>query len=351
MQKILVMGGTGAMGIYLVPFLEDMGYEVHVTTRFDAQRTKSKNTKWIVGNAKEMNFLNNVLQINYDMIVDFMVYSTEEFRERVDLLLNRTGQYVFLSTYRVFADSESPLVEASPHLLYTSKDKHFLMTDEYSLAKARQEDILRANNRNNWTIVRPSITYSTTRFQFGTLEANVVMQRGLQGLPIIFPEEILSKRTTMTWAGDAAKFIALLIGNDQALSNDFNVVTNEAKTWAEVYKIYEDEIGLKLSLISLEGYIDVIGGEYQIKYDRMFDRVMDNTKVLATTGVNASSLVRLDVGLRKEIQNFIKNPSLKNPNYGLNGKIDRITGSRVSLKDAKIIDKLRYLKHFWLCPT
>ena len=29
-QKILILGGTGAMGVYLVPELLHMGYQVHV---------------------------------------------------------------------------------------------------------------------------------------------------------------------------------------------------------------------------------------------------------------------------------------------------------------------------------
>jgi len=348
MGKILVMGGTGAMGVYLVPFLEDLGYEVHVTTRSNIQRTQCSNIKWIIGNAKEIDFLNSLLKSNYDVIVDFMKYSTKEFEDRVDLLLNATNQYVFLSTYRVFADSQTPLTESSPRLLDVSKDKVFLTTDEYSLAKARQEDILMFSGKSNWTIVRPSITYSTNRFQLGTLEANVIMHRGLQGLPIIFSEEMLAKQTTMTWAGDAAKFIALLIGNDQALLNDFNVVTNETRTWAEVYNIYKDEIGLKLNVVSLKKYINITEKEYQIKYDRMFDRIMDNTKILVTTGVRPDSLVGLQIGLRKEIQNFLKKPIIKNHNYSLNGRIDRITGTRISLKGSNVKDKLKYVKSFLL---
>lgn len=346
-KKVLIMGGTGAMGIYLVPFLRDLEYEVHVTTRSNVQQSQHSNVKWIVGNAKKMDFLKSLLSSNYDAIVDFMVYSTEEFRERVDVLLNRTKQYVFISSYRVFADLESPLIESSPRLLDVSKDTPFLSTDEYSLAKARQEDILRFGNGRNWTIVRPSITYSTNRFQFGTLEANVIMQRGLQGLPIIFPEEMLTKQTTMTWAGDAAKFIALLIGNSQALSNDFNTVSSETKTWEEVYKVYESEIGLELKIISLDKYVDIVGGEYQIKYDRMFDRIMDNTKILFATGLEAKSLVKLEAGLKKEIQKFLKNPIIKVHNYSLNGRIDRVTGTRISLSDSSAKERLKYFKNFF----
>ena len=342
------MGGTGAMGIYLIPLLKECGYEVHVTTRSHIECSQEANVKWIVGNAKEITFLNSILQSDYDAIVDFMIYSTKAFRERINLLLSRTKQYVFIYSYRVFAGSQTPLTERSPRLLDISADETFLATDTYSLAKARQEDILKLENKNNWTIVRPSITYSKNRLQLGNLETNIIMSRGLQGLPVLFPEEMLNKQTTMTWAGDVAKLIMSLIGKNQALSNDFNVVTNETKTWAEVYDIYKDEIGLKLNIIPLEKYMAISKDKYQIKYVRMFDRVMDNTKILTATNLKADSFIELEVGLRKEIKAFINNPVIKSPNYSLNGRFDRISGTRISLEHATVKEKLKYLKNFLL---
>lgn len=32
MKKVLLLGGTGAMGIYLTPYLLDMGYKVDVVS-------------------------------------------------------------------------------------------------------------------------------------------------------------------------------------------------------------------------------------------------------------------------------------------------------------------------------
>lgn len=47
-----------------------------------------------------------------------------------------------------------PLTENSPRLLETVQDLEYKKTDEYALAKARQEDILYQSGFSNYTIVR-----------------------------------------------------------------------------------------------------------------------------------------------------------------------------------------------------
>ena len=61
--------------------------------------------------------------------------------------------------------------------LITYKDEEYLKTDEYALSKARQEDILHRSGKNNWTVIRPYITYSEIRLQLGVLEKELWLYR------------------------------------------------------------------------------------------------------------------------------------------------------------------------------
>lgn len=124
---------------------------------------------------------------------------TMQFAERFEMFLESTAHYIFLSTYRVYADKETPIREISPRLLDATTDMQYLSTEEYGLFKARCENILRASKYNNWTIVRPAITYSKYRFQLTTLEAYVFVRRCRQGLPSIVPEDALNVQATMSW--------------------------------------------------------------------------------------------------------------------------------------------------------
>jgi nucleoside-diphosphate-sugar epimerase len=156
-KKVLVLGGTGVMGAYLVPELESLGYQVDVVS-LDKVESSNPDIIYIQANAKDDLYLCKLLENKYDAIVDFMFYSTKEFANRFEMLLDNTDHYIFLSSYRVYADSATPIKETSPRLLDVSYDKEYLSTEDYSLTKAREEDILTSSRFTNWTIVRPAIT-------------------------------------------------------------------------------------------------------------------------------------------------------------------------------------------------
>lgn len=141
-MKILVLGGTGAMGVPVVKLLADKENEVYVTTRNLSAMNHGK-IHYITGNAQDVNFVKNIFRQRFDVIIDFMIYTPEIFRERMELFLANTGQYFFLSSARVYADAGKRLItEDCPRLLDVIQDKVYLKRDEYALAKAREEDML-----------------------------------------------------------------------------------------------------------------------------------------------------------------------------------------------------------------
>lgn len=341
MKKILLLGGTGAMGVYLQKYLaQEPNTQVYITSR-SAKKDKN-NIHYLCGDAHEYAFLENCLnKVQPDAVVDFMIWQTQQFKKVFSLLLKNTQHYLFLSSYRVFAE-QNPLTEKSPRLLDVCKDKEYLKTDEYALAKARQENILRQSGKNNWTILRPCITYSKTRFQLGCFEADVVCLRALQGLPLVLPTEMLDKKTTMTWAGNTAQLIAKLILNPQAYGEDFNLATTEYHTWREIADYYREILGVFVHEISLSEYVKVIGETCQLRYDRMFNRTLDNKKVLAVVGMKQEQFIPLKDGLRQELSYFKEHPTYKNVNVELNAKMDKICNTKISLEGLSIKEKLSY---------
>lgn len=190
-MNILVLGGTGAMGKPLVQYLKLSGHDVYVTSRQAHQ--SGENLHYIQGNAKDNEFLKSILSRDFDSIVDFMVYGSNELEKRLPLLLDSTKQYVFFSSSRVYAESDQPLIEASPRLLDVCRDPEYLKTDEYALAKTREENLLINSGTNNWTIIRPYITYNDQRLQLGVYEKENWLYRALHGRTIVFPADIANK--------------------------------------------------------------------------------------------------------------------------------------------------------------
>ena len=114
-KKIPVPGATGAMGCYLVPELLSMGYAVDGVTP-DHAVSDHPDLRYILTDASKNENLFPLLQNEYAGIVDFLIYSdpAKTFLPRRDKLLESTGHYLFLSSYRVYADKDAVTTEESP---------------------------------------------------------------------------------------------------------------------------------------------------------------------------------------------------------------------------------------------
>lgn len=303
-KNILVIGGTGVMGAYLVPELLRMGYCVDAVSRSSLD-SGNPNLKYIQANCLDLRTLQKVLKKKYDAIIDFMTYQTFQFAERFELLLSSTAHYLFLSSYRVYSDVEIPTLETSPRLLDIVQDNEFLETDDYSLAKARQENILRSSKFNNWTILRPAIIYSYKRFQLTTLEAPQILRRAAEGKKVFVPADAMNVQASMTWAGDVAKMISRIVLNPEAYQEAFTIASAEHHTWQEVAEYYRELIGLDYEVIDLDTYLGFFGNtktaKFQLKYDRCQQRIMDNNKLLRVTELNQSDFMSLRDGLKQEL--------------------------------------------------
>ncbi len=318
------------MGVYLVPELIKMGYSVDV---YSLEEVKSENDKlkYFVGNAVDMTVLKEILKTKYTAIVDFMIYTEAQFKERYELFLSATKQYVYLSSYRVYANEELPIKETSPRLfdVMEERDKDFFATPDYSLLKAKGEELLKNSGSKNWTIIRPAVTYSKRRLQLMTLEGVQFIPRTLKGKKVIVPKEALSVQGTMSWAGDVAKMIALLIENEKALGESFTVSTSEHHSWGEIADYYKELIGLEIVPVDTEIFLQVISAEqwrnacrYQLIYDRLFDRVIDNRKILEVTGLKQEDLMPLYEGLKLELSDINTNTNWINGSTATDERMD-----------------------------
>lgn len=346
-MRILLLGGTGAIGGHLSELLVNCGSEVVVTTR--KERKGREGISYVMGDAHDPLFLGEVLSKGWDAVIDFMLWSSCAFERVCSQLLSSCEHYIFLSSYRVFADS--PLItERSPRLLDVVEDREYLATDEYALAKARQEDILRRSGRINWTIVRPAITYSQGRFQLCTLECDTWFPLALSGHVVPLSEDMLAKTTTMTWGGDVAKMISLLIGRDDAKGEDFNVCTSKSARWNDVLEIYRAIIPFCVKRIPEGLYERTVGGVYQCRYDRLFNRVVDNSKIITFTGLRESDLLSIDEGIGREFSGFVRGECFQISLGRRLGRLDRVGGCFFFPKTVRAFEGFtfqRYLKYVY----
>ena len=342
------------MGVYLQEELASSGWEVVVTSR--RPHESRGGVTFLEGNAKDPQFLRLLAEQRYDAVVDFMTWSQGAFEDMLHILLEMSRQYVFLSSYRVFADSPV-ITESSARLVDVCPDGRYAAGDEYAIVKAREEDMLRFSGSSDWTIVRPAITYSKERFQLGTLEANEWLWRALQGLPVPMAREMLERECTLSWGRDVSCAIARLLGNPKAIGEDFNISTAKHQPWDKVLDLYGSIFDFKVKEVPLEKYERYccwgdrsLGYCPQLRYDRLLDRVLDNSKVLSVTGMREADFSDIGKGLAHEFEIFLKNPSFPaGVSAYAQGGLDRACGHPAALGiaascDGGIRGVLRYMK-------
>lgn len=327
-MKILILGGTGAMGSHLVELFANTETEVFVTSR-RGRESKYTNISYFTGDAMDLDFLRSILVNKWDAIVDFMAYSTGLLASRYELFLNSTDQYIFLSSSRVYANSEEPLTETSPRLLDISIDKQYLQTDEYAIAKARQEDIFIKSNYENWTIIRPYITYAEDRLQLGNLEKESWLSRAVLGKRVILIDDIYNKNTTLTYGLDVAKGIKAIIGKKETLGHIFHITSNKTIKWSDVADIYmnvlEEHFGKRplITFVDSSKLIDIGYLQYQIIYDRIYNRRFDNSKI--SNFINVEDFTDPKDGLGNSLRSFLENKKFGKIYWGLVGREDKLT--------------------------
>lgn len=348
-RRVLLLGGTGAMGAHLTRILVGQGDDVYVTTR--NCRLSEKGITYMQGDAHDTEFLDGLLQESWDAIVDFMVYHTEEFSLRVSQLLKATKQYIFISSARVYGPTTSPdelINEETPRLLDMIKDEEYLNTDEYALSKARQENILRKLGCNNWTIIRPYITYSETRLQLGVLEKEDWLWRAINGYSIVFSKDIAMHYTTLTYGYDVSQGIAGLIGLPAALGEVYHITTDEAYKWEEILEVYlhtlEKYLGHRPKVVMTDKCLNLQFPtmQYQVKYCRLFDRCFDNSKI--RHAVPTLRFKHTKDEIESCLHTFLESPFFSSPTLLLNAQMDRMTGERMRLNMYSALGtRLKYL--------
>lgn len=346
-MEILILGGTGAMGIPLVNLLKKSGHELYVTSR--KKIPSSHELHYIQGNAKDDGFFELLMRKNYDVIIDFMIYTPDELKKRLDKILSHTKQYFFFSSSRVYAQAEENVTEESPRLLDVCSDQIYLQTDEYALVKAREEDLLKNHKQQNWTIIRPYITYNNQRLQLGVYEKENWLYRALKGRTIVFPKDIAKSKTSLTYGPDVAATIINLIGNKNALGQIFQIVNNEVATWENILEIYLDIIEKKMNkrpkvkMIDNSDGLQKVWSPWQIKYDRLFDRIFDNNKIEKICGkYNYKSM---ESGLHECLSSFLDNPQWLNFNWRYEAWADKQAQECTPLGEIEgIRTKAKYVK-------
>lgn len=299
MKKVLLIAGGGTLGQYVSEELLRLGHAVDVVCLED-KVSSDKRLRFFKARAT-LGFLEGLFAENrYDGIVNFIHYpDANEYPAYHRLLSANTDHLIFLSSYRVYAKSDSPIVETSPQLIDVIHDHEFFRKENYALPKSLCERFLRADTAPvNWTIVRPVISFSDIRLDVVLTSGHAVLDAARENKEVVLPLEAKNLTAGLDWAGNSGKLIANLLFRSGTLGEAYTVCSPaQGLVWDEVARVYSELLGVLFRWEKSDFPPDT----FHWHYDRAFDRRINCSKILAATGLTANDFTPIPTAIKHEL--------------------------------------------------
>ena len=337
-MKILILGGTGIISTACVGLAVSRGLDVTVLNRSRRESTQ-KNIRTVVADMGQPAEVAAALGSGtWDAVVDFLAYTPAEVEQRLTLFRGKTAQYVFISSASAY---QKPM---RGHLLITESTPLDNPFWDYSRNKIACEDrLIRALREEAFpvTIIRPSLTYGDTVIPLAVnvwQKSYTAVDRMRRGLPVIVPGDGLTL-WTITHNSDFAKGLVGLLGNPGTIGHAFNITSDEAPTWNEIYTTIAQAAGVaspKLVHIASDFISQCIpetrGG---LLGDKSNTALFDNTKIKRfVPGYLATTPFR--EGIARTIAWFDADPARRQVDVEMSAKWDKVINAhQAALNSAK----------------
>ena len=276
-MRVLYIGGTGEISFDCIHESVRLGHEVSVFNRGHHNAGLPDACRRIAGDVTDDAAYGRLAALNFDVICQFRLFTPAALERDLRLFTGHCGQYVFISSASAYRKPVRglPLTEATP------LDNPYWA---YSRAKAEMEELLRAQSRLPYTIVRPSHTYRTRMPT--PLPERIEVSRILRGKPVVLHGDGESL-WTVTHAEDFARPFARLLGEKRALGEAFHITGDRAWPWNEIFEAIAAALGMKLKLVH-------VASETLVRYrpewegpllgDKSPSATFDNRKVKGVAG-------------------------------------------------------------------
>lgn len=302
-KRVLLIAGGGTLGRYTAKELLRLGHAVDIICLEDY--TSNNPDLRYFKEAVSLEFLKELFAENkYDGVVNFIHYpEVADYAPYHELLAENCDHLIFLSSYRTYADLEHPITETSPKLIDVVDDPNLHQNEKYAMSKSRCERYLHAfPGRKNWTVVRPVISFSDRRLDILTHSGHDVLEKEVLYMPLVTK----NLHAGLDWAGNSGKLIANLLFKPGTIGEAYTITTGQNLTWGQVAEEYTAVTGVKFEWVSMEEFLRenprVTRDPFYLKYDRLYDRETDPSKVFAATGLGPDDFTTIREGIEIEVE-------------------------------------------------
>lgn len=346
-MRVLFIGGTGLISSACSPLAVERGMDLTLVNRgTSATADAPEGARTLVADIHNVEEFREVLRKDvrdngrYDAVVQWICFTTEHAQQDIETFADITDQYVFISSASA----------------YQTPPQHFVTTEQtpldnpfwqYSRDKAAIESLLRAAGDATdfpFTIVRPSHTYgySDVPLAIASWAAPwTAVDRIQRGKKFIVHGDGTSL-WTLTDHRDFAVGLVGLLGNPQAIREDFTVTSDDVLTWNQIHEYVGAAVGA--SALSIAAQSVFIPSRVLAAYDRdAFEGPLLGDK--ANAGVFDTSKLRAAVpdfnptrrfqdGVHESVAWFMADESRRAIDEDTNARWDHIIDSYERATDA-----------------
>jgi len=275
-MKVLFIGGTGIISSACSRLAIERGMDLHLLNRGQSVRPAPEGARVVHGDIRDPGSSRAALgSLAFDVVVDWVAYTSDQVEADLELLRGRTGQYVFISSASAYQTppaflpvTESTVLE-NPYWQY-SRDK---IACEERLVHAYREE------RFPLTIVRPSHTYDCTLLP---MEGGyTVVDRMLRGKKVIVHGDGTSI-WTLTHHADFARGFVGLLGNPHAIGEAVQITSDEWLTWNQIFEMVARAAGAEARIVHVPSdLIAAFDSDWgaSLLGDKAHSMIFDNTKI------------------------------------------------------------------------
>lgn len=267
-MKVVVIGGSGHIGTFLIPKLVKAGYEVVNITRGISQpyvpdKAWDKVEKITLDREKDKDFAQKVAKMEADIVVDLINFHIEDTKKMVEALKDtRLSHYLFCSS--IWAHGRSETIPADPNCIKEP-------LDDYGKNKYQSELYLKEQFRINkfpatiimpgqisgpgWIIINPYGNLNTKVFEKIAKGEEISLPNwGMETLHHVHGEDV------------AQMFFKAITHRNQALGESFHAVSEESITLYGYAKLMYEFFGKKpnIKFLGWEKWCEYEGNKEEV---------------------------------------------------------------------------------------
>jgi nucleoside-diphosphate-sugar epimerase len=283
-MKILVTGGNGNISWWFVKLAVEYGHQVYVIGRSFEKPTRREIPKDVVQIHCDYRNIEETQQVlsglAFDVVCDFICYNKEHAQNAIKLFKATTQHYIFISSESIYQKKTEflPFKETTPVSDPKTSGKYIggKIEAEAVFKKAFEEFSFPV------TIIRPSYTYDTLIPTSIGLNCYTAINRYLLDNVVLIAGDGINL-WTFTHAKDFGRALIGVIGNPEAVGEDYNVTSDEWLTWNDLTAIIIETIQLPNPKVIHIPREKVLGfellGDTNLLTHKLSHSIYDNSKI------------------------------------------------------------------------